>query len=57
MWILHWIGEHFTVNELIQLVGGGEEEERIYAEKHNLFFAIIPHCIALVINSDKEGHF
>jgi len=30
MWILHWIGGHFTVNELIQLVGGGEKEERIY---------------------------
>jgi len=57
MWILHWIGGHSTEKELINLVGGGEKEERIFAEKHNLSFVIIPQCIALVINSDNEGHF
>jgi len=57
MWTLHWIGGNFSVKELINLVGGGEKEERIFAEKHNLFFVIFPQCIALVINSDDEGHF
>jgi len=52
----------FTVKELINLVGGGEKggekkEERIFAQKHNLFFVIFPQCTALVINSDNQGHF
>jgi len=57
MWKPHWIGEHFTVKELINLVGGGDKEERIFAETYNLFFVIFPQCIALVINSDNQGHF
>ena len=57
MWTLHRIGGYSTGKELINLVSGGEKEERIFAEKHNLLFVIFPQCIALVINSDNEGHF
>jgi len=67
-WIFHCMGGysigwdigicgHSTGKKLINFVNGGEKEERIFAKKHNLFFVIIPQCIALVINSDNEGHF
>jgi len=52
MWTLHWIGGHSTEKELINLVGGGEKEDRIFAEKHNLFFVIFPQSIVT-----KKGTF